>query len=352
MTLEQINPITLMVERGVGRDILEKGPESNEGWIVVLEDPSDMVLGLNIRERDDDFVTELAKNILSQGQIQECTGDTLSDGRIRVWAGQHRFWAIERINGWIDEYNKGNPDKKMDRFKLRVRVRQREMTETEILQVQIAENLHKDMEPEEEAEAINSVFTFYLGVIGEDASVADFARRVGLGEAKVGNAIKYIGLEQNVKELVERDALLYSVATKISRVPVEKQFVVAMQVILHDLSRQSADALIRQTLGEEEVLSIFKEYQKVELERESYRLVFRRRADRAARDAAGYFKRVTRLLDLVDDPTRVTMTDTIRDILSSLIESAYRFQIEIEEEAPQLYDSINRRVLQMIANDK
>lgn len=331
--------------------LVRQSPENNDGWIVIEEYPGKMVLGLNIRERDQAFVEELAKSIISQGQLQECTGDTLADGTVRVWAGQHRYWAVQKINEWTDQHNEESQDNhQIGRRKLRVRIKQREMTDTEVLQVQIAENLHKSMRPEEEAAAIKSVFDFYSQVVGDGASIADFSRRVGFGEGKVRNAIKYTGTDSRVRELVESDSLLYSIATEVSRLPEDKQFEIAMKIVLYNLSREGARLLIRNTLEEDKTPSLFQGEQAKELDRDNFRLAFRNAADGAAKDAAGYFTRVIGLLEMVEEPEKVTMTDTIRDILSEFVFSASYFRIELAERAPQLFEQLDARILEFIGD--
>jgi hypothetical protein len=330
--------------------LVRKGPEKNDDWIVIEGYPENMILGLNIRERDDTFVEELAKSIVSQGQLQECVGDTLQDGAVRVWAGQHRYWAVELLNESIKQYNEESPGEQEERYKLRVRIRQREMTDTEVLEVQITENMHKDMRPEEEAAAIKSVFDFYKKVVGDEATVADFSRRVGLGESKVGNAIKYTGTDERVRELVESDSLLYSVATEVSRLPKDKQFEVAMKIILYNFSREGARTFIRNTLEEDERPSLFQGEMVEAFEKDNYRLAFRTAADRAAKDAAGYFRRVIMLMERVEDTEKITMTDTIRDILSEFVYSASYFRLQLEKEAPHLLEKLHHRVFQSIGN--
>ena len=105
--------------------IIRERLESEYNWRVIEEYPSNLVLGPNMRERSPELVEDLAKSIASLGQMQECNGDTLEDGKTRVIAGQHRYWAVELINELIEKDNSQNPQSTLQRMKLRVRVADR-----------------------------------------------------------------------------------------------------------------------------------------------------------------------------------------------------------------------------------
>ena len=356
MTTFDILPINMSAEQGgslnggaVNIISLDYGANLNNEWDVIKENPDNMTLGLNIRERDEDFIQELTISIFTQGQIQECTGDTLLDGTIRVWAGQHRYWAVQLLNKSIREHNINNPHDLVEERKLRVRVYPKEFTNDEILEIQIAENLHKNMRPEEEeAVTIERIYCLYQQKFEEKTSTSAFARRIGLGEAKVGNALKFVSLNTKVKDLVSVDALLYSVATNIARLPKERQFPIAVYIITRNLTRNQADNVIRMEMESDMTLSIFNKELQRSLEKENLRLGLRTAADRAARDAAGYFRRVIYLLDILDDPTRFTITDTIRDILAQFIRASDVFQGELSNKSPKMHSKIIKRVKELI----
>lgn len=69
----------------------EANHETRNGFIVVEKYPEEMILGPNIRKRNDEFVEALAENILTNGQIQECSGEILNDGTVRVWGAITAF---------------------------------------------------------------------------------------------------------------------------------------------------------------------------------------------------------------------------------------------------------------------
>lgn len=316
----------------LSREITQK----NDGWQVIEEFPEKMLLGPNARERNDNFVRVLALNIISQGQIQECTGD-IKDGQVRVWAGHHRFWAVELANATIDELNKINPEKPIERYRLRVRVKGKEFSEGEKLQVQIAENLHKSMRPEEEAATIFGIFSSYLEAVGpQRGSIAEFSRRIGFGEAKVGNAVRFMWLDPRVRMLVGNDALLYSVATRLSRVPNEKQLALAVKIVTHRLNDRQIDSCIKQSLGETEGQGLlFSLEQQKQIETENNRIRFRREVNISAREASGYFKRVLAVVKLVADK-RLEMTEPVKDILVGFMGESDEFRELLNIGSPDL----------------
>ena len=343
----QIELVGSEIERLDIAAIIRARLETEFDWTVIEEYPNSMVLGPNMRERSDELVEELVKSIASVGQMQECNGDQLEDETIRVITGQHRFWAVEFINELLVSHNLQNPENPVGHMKLRVRVADKKLSPYEMLDLQIAENLHLDLKPEEEAEKIAELFSFYRKVVGEEATVADFSRRVSRGETKVRNALKFMELDEKVREMVEEEIIHYSVATKLARVPAEKQFNVATKIVLYNLSGERVDTLIKSTIGEEDIPSIFSEEIQAGLDTVNYRLALRGAADRAARDAAGYFKRVLYILDIVDEVEKVTMTDTIRDVLSEFIIASDEFKIELEKKAPHLWEILKERVIEL-----
>jgi ParB-like chromosome segregation protein Spo0J len=313
---------------------IKRSTETN-GYMVVHVLPSESVLGTNIRPTKPDFVNELATSIRAQGQIQECTGDTLPDGRIRVWAGQHRFLAVEQIN--IENLLSGAPA-----VPLRVRAYYQELPPSEILAIQLAENLHNQITPDQEAQVINGLWGLYQTVFkGENISMADLARRIGRGEDKVRDALKFSCMDPDVQQLVSRGALTYSLAVEISRLPVSKQLLATVKIIQRNLDSHHAKLLVKSELGEvQEMPGFFSPNQNLQLAKEGHKLAFRRTADQAAQDATGYFERIIHLMDVLDARRSSDMSDTIKDILARLVKASRNFEQRIYEESPMLAEAI------------
>ena len=294
-----------------------------------------MVLGINIRETDHNFVTQLAESIRSQGQLQDCIGDTRPDGTVRVWAGQHRYRAVSLINE--ENLSRGEPP-----VLLRVRKYYKEFTPDQVLGVQLAENLQNHMTPGDEAGAIRSLWDLYQQVFeGEKISVAGFAKKIGRGEDKVRNALAFSGLNEGVQKMVENGVLLYSVAVNVARLPSEQQLRTAVRIVQYNLEHAEADRLIRGLLGEAwELPGLFSGQAAIALDTDNHRIAFKGAADKAAQSAAGYFVRILRLIEILDARERFDMTQTIKDILVSFILSSGRFERLLEEEAPILATEI------------
>lgn len=310
--------------------LLERREKGNNRWAVVDEFPENMTLGPNLRDINDEHVFRIAESIVELGQMQECVGDTLSDGRIRVWAGQHRFLAVLLINNTLRENG-------LEGLHLRVRVYPSEMTPHQVFSVQLAENLHNEMSPEEEAEAIETLWGYYRRLFPDDkASIAGMARLIGRGESKVRNALKFMELDSKVRELVERGGLMYSVAVELARLPQERQLEVAMKIVLYNLERGKAEKIIREVLGEGQMPSLFSQQEEEAMKGPNHRLAFRKAADRAARDADGYFKRVWALIRVLEDGDTLKVTNPVRDILAGFIQSGDNFRTLICDKAPEL----------------
>ena len=225
------------------KERIDRSPEAEKTWQVLSKLPKDMVLGINIRETDHNFVTQLAESIRSQGQLQDCIGDTRPDGTVRVWAGQHRYRAVSLINE--ENLSRGEPP-----VLLRVRKYYKEFTPDQVLGVQLAENLQNHMTPGDEAGAIRSLWDLYQQVFeGEKISVAGFAKKNWAGEDKVRNALAFSGLNEGVQKMVENGVLLYSVAVNVARLPSEQQLRTAVRIVQYNLEHAEADRLIRGLLG-------------------------------------------------------------------------------------------------------
>lgn len=307
-------------------------------------DTDEVELGLNVRAINWEHVAAIATSIWEEGQLQECTADTDENGNIRVWAGQHRYLAVQMINRYIEEKLPGEP-----RWKLRVRVYGREFTSNEVLEIQMAENLHNKMRPEEEAVAINKIWELYREVWGEKASMASLARKIGRGAEKVRNALRFVGMDVVVQELVKRDCLLYSTAVEISRLPIEKQFQIANKIILYNLTPAQSESLVKQTLAVDEApFGLFGPEDAMMVARENHRLAIRNAADRAAQDAAGYFRRVLMLIHLMGNPEDLTMSDAVRDTLAQLVTAARYFEEQMGQTAPFILTKIERRAMEIV----
>lgn len=313
------------------------GRESSVGegianeWEVILVDPELTTAGPNIRETNWEHVKQLARSILQEGQLQECVGEVLADGAIRIWAGQHRRLAMIMLNRWRSTKSKlGIP--------IRVRVYGRAFTPDQIFAIQLAENLHNQMTPAEEAKAIGDLWQVYVGLYGEeDATVAELARRIGRGSDKVGDALRFCRLVPEIQTMVHDGVLVYSHAIELSRVPHEQQLPLAVKIITHHLDLVGIREWIRFYVGagvhvdQAPLLSV---QMVTELVEQGDVISFRKAAGEMGMAAALYFQRVLYLIRMLDDPTKVHMTRTVQGILCDLIDAADSFREMLSQYAP------------------
>jgi len=295
-----------------------------------------MVLGLNVRPKNKLFIVELARSLAQSGQMQECIGDTLPDGTIRVWAGQHRFEGASLLNEGDPEF-----DIAPTPFKLRVRAYKDMFSPEKVLEIQLAENLHNYMRPEDEAEGIRKLWETYKQVFADEKkrpSMADLARRIGRSAEKVRAALAFSGIDEDVKSLVERDALAYGVGVELARLPINQQLGVAAKIISLNLPRTKALDLISAMLGEDKGFTkgLFSAEQELLIAQNERRIAMRSAADRAAQDAAGYMARILHLIRILEKRQANDVTPAIYDILGRFVASARRFEIEIEGAAPEI----------------
>lgn len=180
-------------------------------WKVVLVDPRKTVAGPNIRPRNDRHIWDIAKSMNSIGQIEECVGEMFS-GKVRIWAGIHRR------NSGILICRRWNP-----KFLLRVQVSTRPLTPEQIIAIQLAENLHHQMSPAEEAEGIEKLYNLIAQLEGKAPSKVALARSIGRSVSKVRDALKFVSVRAEVRKMVSLGLLPYGVAVEIATLPAEKQ---------------------------------------------------------------------------------------------------------------------------------
>lgn len=302
--------------------------ESDVVWEVGTFDPNNVVFYPNIRAFNRNHVINLARSMDQTGQIQDCTADVVYDEQsdrwlIRILAGQHRALAVRFANE-VRKHEGREP------MALRVRYANRTLEPAEILSIQISENLQNPMTPAEEAEAINLLWNEFKAVFGETASVSQLAREIGRGRGKVSDALKFMALNPYVIDLVKAGHLFYSLGVSISVLPPEQQFQAAVRIMNYDLDREGAENYIKQLLNGESFGGLFGDEELAEMKNRDHVIAFRTAADKSAKQAAGYFERILYLVGKMENPQAAEMTETIADILVSLIYSASEFQHELQ----------------------
>lgn len=83
------------------------------------------------------------------------------------------------------------------------------------LEIQLAENTHRQVPPHEEADAIDRLFRYERTCHGTTLTL--FAKRIGRSSSWVRNALRYIELPEQVQVLVRQGYLPYGGAVQIAR---------------------------------------------------------------------------------------------------------------------------------------
>ena len=133
---------------------------------------------------DEEALAELADSIRVNGLIQPLIVREVGDGTFELIAGERRFLAAQQAG------------------LAAVSVVVRDVTRREMLQLALVENLQReDLNPIEEAQAYQRLSTEF-GLTQEE-----IATRVGKNRTTVTNALRLLGLEEDLRDLVLRGRL-------------------------------------------------------------------------------------------------------------------------------------------------
>jgi ParB-like chromosome segregation protein Spo0J len=340
----------------------EQEPEEPLKWGYYKVPADAVTLAENIRAFNFDHVVQVGLSILSQGQLQPCIAEPISeDGQItgvRVVAGQHRAIGINFMNQLLSA---SGINGEMD---ITLRLANRSLSQKEKLEIQIAENLQNPMSPDEEAEAIAQLWYEFRAVHGDRASKADLARAIGRNSAKVYNALNYVELPLEVKSLVASRTLPYGTALDLSRMQRERSQKIepddaesllnlnsdltrtAVHIIARGLDVVAAKKYINALLDPQAQvqLGLFSGEQLMALEQENLKLGIRNAVDRAFRDAVSYFLRLNTILSKAEGSDKVLMTDAlIRNIVDAIVTNN-EFLMIASERDPKLMEKLTLRL--------
>lgn len=169
----------------------------------------------------DDKIDELARSIETHGIIQPIMVRTAGEG-YEIVAGERRWRAARRAN------------------LKQVPCIVRELTEEQNMLVAIIENMQReDLNPMEEAEALNQMITNY-GLTQEEVS-----KSVGKSRPYITNALRLLKLPPDIQEMVVQGELTNGHARAILGVKEEKrQHYLANRVFKEGLSVRETEALV------------------------------------------------------------------------------------------------------------
>ena len=172
--------------KGLDALFLDNTPEEAEenGSLTVRLSEIEPNRGQPRKNFDENALAELADSIREHGIIQPLLVRKMETGGYQLIAGERR-WRAARMIG-LDE----------------VPVVVREMSETEVLELALIENLQReDLNPLEEAAGYQELMSTY-GLTQEQVS-----KRVGKSRSAIANALRILNLPEQVRPFVENGDL-------------------------------------------------------------------------------------------------------------------------------------------------
>ncbi len=172
---------------------------------------------------DEDALKELADSIAIHGIIQPLLVRPLSDGGYQLVAGERR-WRAARMAGLSQ-----------------VPVVVRDMSDSEVMQLALIENLQReDLNPIEEAEGFNVLIETYA--LTQD----EVSHRVGKSRPAVANALRLLALPEGVLHLVKEGKLSSGHARTLLPIKDEELMLkLALEIIQKDRSVRETERLVK-----------------------------------------------------------------------------------------------------------
>ncbi len=206
-------------------------------FTVCLLDPDEIVVLPQMRKTFvKESIAELAESIRATGQINEALVNH-TDGKYVLIAGERRLRAVRDLN-------KMKP-KEEEKKKLSCKIFEG-LSAFEAFQLQIAENIHENVPPEQEAEALCGLWRIKKKTPElKGLPFRTFCRMVGKSETKVRQALRFInglhpliqkevrrqGLKKKEESFEESYRISYTTAVQIARIKDKDEQLVALQVI-------------------------------------------------------------------------------------------------------------------------
>lgn len=176
---------------------------------------------------DETALAELADSIREHGIIQPLTVRKLSSGYYQIIAGERR-WRAARMAGLTE-----------------VPAVVVEADDRKAAELALVENLQReDLNPMEEAAGFQALMEGYH-MTQEEA-----AQRVGKSRSAVANALRLLGLQLSVREMVERGELSAGHARALVPLPAAMQEKAASAIVAGGLSVRQTEALVKRMSAE------------------------------------------------------------------------------------------------------
>ncbi|KKP70439.1 MAG: hypothetical protein UR69_C0006G0002 [Candidatus Moranbacteria bacterium GW2011_GWE2_35_2-] len=309
----------------------------------------------NIRPFNQDHIDRLATSIEETGQKTPCIGDIVWDDDNKCWsprliAGQHRYKAIQQINE--RRRKEGLPE-----ISLWITLENRTYDPYEVIDIQLAENIHEKMTASEEGIVLYGYYRQLYNLMKADhrkLTVAEFSKRVGRTAETVRNAIKFIdGLDPRVRKLVDEKKLPYTHALLLTALPqkgtdfMTTQYEIANHIFRQKLSYEKAKRLIKDTsveLGCVGPLFGKKEWRKIK--KKGYFLTLKNTAGINSKAAAMWVKRVAENIKQYDIKSQKVMFTT------AVLEPMQELGITFAEYEPYLKQYFDKELLEELSKQE
>lgn len=174
------------------------------------------------RAFSEDSLNELADSIKAQGVIQPIVLRTIAEGRYEIVAGERRFRAAKLAN--------------LESIPAVVK----ELPDEAAIAIALIENIQReDLNPIEEGLSLQRLIDEF------EMTHEQVANAVGKSRTAVSNLIRLIGLEGEVRELVELNYLQMGHARALLSLSGSQQIATAQTIVSKELSVRETEDLIR-----------------------------------------------------------------------------------------------------------
>lgn len=170
---------------------------------------------------DREKLEELAESILAHGVIQPVVLQKEAKGKGYELVAGERRWRAARIAG-------------IKEIPAIVKV----LTEEQNLLLSIIENMQReDLNPIEEAEAVNKMMNTY------QFTQEEVAKSLGKSRSYIANLVRLLKLNEEIKEMIMNDQLSQGHARALISLPIKRQLLIARKAVKEGLSVRDVEKL-------------------------------------------------------------------------------------------------------------
>ena len=181
------------------------------------------------RDMDSEALQELANSIKVQGVLQPIVIRPAEEGKFEIIAGERR-WRATQLAG-------------LDAIPALIR----DVPDEAAIAMSLIENIQREnLNPIEEAMALQRLQQEF------ELTQQEVADAVGKSRSTITNLLRLMGLQENVRTLLERGDLEMGHARALLGLPVDDQSATARTVVGKGLSVRQTEALVRKLLSDKD----------------------------------------------------------------------------------------------------